>query len=366
MKLKIIILICLLNFLTACSNYFPDNDVPLNQWTDQDLLEKAKYDFDNKDYDASYRNLVILAKKNNKEALYALGYAYYNGLGVEKNNDTAQEYIRQSADQGYHPAIRALRQFQITNSTFVADAKSPSYISANSPESNNKITDNYKEYSKEDPKNNQLTQDQTNNAIDQLLEHSNNIKNTLNTIDNKTYDNIKNNNLAHGFGAFEKIQPVKSQITAQNKPKNTKITKNINPTKSFKIKPPVNHEFTQEIWPTEETDESPIEPSIAISKNIEKNSNWVKSQNPDHYTIQITASNSQEEIDKFINNNNLQNKVKTFSYLYNNQTWYGAGFGVYNKPSDAYQALLEDMPNEIKLKKPWVRQFKNIVPADVG
>lgn len=405
MKLKIPFI--LLAFaLTSCSQFPSDEEIPVTQWTDDQLFEKAKYDFDNQNYDQSRQNLETLAKKNNKEAQYALGYQYYYGLGVEKNNALAQDYIRQSADQGYKPAIRALRQFVINNSTFVVDTKTPSYLALNKSSNtadNNKvaIADSSSE---------------TNDSLDQLLEDSNN-KPKINTDTKTTLAKAEqaktfNSDDQHGFGEIapatpavvtpnpDSVKPKQPELkNSQHKLAKNTVNKNTAKTKpqaQVAQKPKTN--ATEGIWdntanldtdeavasviskidtdkPFQENEDailtSPLEDNavnkpIETSNSADAHSNWLKSQNPEHYTIQVTASSKKADIDKFIILNNLQNKANTFSYLYNNQTWYGAGFGSYNKPADAYQALLEDMPSNLKLKKPWVRQFKNIVPANAG
>ena len=424
MKLKILSAFLLLTSLNACSDYSQiDDDQRVR--TDQELFEKAKHDFDQQDYGQSHKSLKILAEKNNKEAMYALGYQYYYGLGVKKNSDAAQDYIRRSADLGYKPAIKALRQFNIANSTFVVDTKSSSYLAAN----NNAEIDNNKILAV-----NEIESNDTNLAIDQLLENADAAKNKNNSETVKLAD-ITPNNAAHGFGSDSLEKPKNSQETAietastEQQPevvmspktvKTAKLAKTKDKTKTTKIAAKSKPKASPDIWDSaikvsandakiinriaeaakikqtndlldedkisivntenqfkDTTEPESIEPIQAIqsisadnstepSVSLSKNLNWLQSQDPKDYTIQISASNNQAEIDQFIKNNNLQNKVRSFSYLYNNQTWYGAGYGVYTKPSDAYQALLEELPAELKIKKPWVRQFKNIVPANVG
>ncbi len=398
MKLKIIPALFILISLTACSENFSLTEEQQLQLTDDQRIEKAKYDFDQKDYDASLKNLKLLAEKNNKEAMYALGYQYYYGLGVDKNNVIAQDYIRKSADLGYKPAIRALRQFMIAKSTFVVDTKKPSYLAFKdngadlSNSSNNKIIDN--------------NDDDTNAAIDQLLEDTKTVKQE--PLQSKT-------KITHGFGFDEaKITEAASTTEVSEKASITKKTELREKKRPIKVAAkPKNKSKATDIWDSSikvsandakiinkiaeaakakqlkevaEFNDEPDEDKISIvdtenkfkdttepENNIvtslvdaTKPTGWLQQQNPSDFTIQINASNNRSDIEQFITNNNLQNKVKAFSYLYNNQTWYGAGYGVYNKPSDAYQALLEELPADIKIKKPWVRQFKNIVPANVG
>lgn len=103
------------------------------------------------------------------------------------------------------------------------------------------------------------------------------------------------------------------------------------------------------------------EPKIASTKNLKNiNKNWLNKQGANNYTIQVLADDNLEAIEKFISQNNLENKLMPFSYYYKDKLWYGAGFGVFTNSQDAYYAMLNDLPSTLTSKKPWVRQFKNI------
>lgn len=54
------------------------------------------------------REMISLAEKGDKVALANLGYAYYEGFGVEKDYSMAFEYYLKSASQGYGRAMNGL------------------------------------------------------------------------------------------------------------------------------------------------------------------------------------------------------------------------------------------------------------------
>jgi len=59
-------------------------------------------------YDQALAPLSKLAREDNAEAQYALGYMYFYGLGTKKNDYLARRLIQHSADLGYPPAQQAI------------------------------------------------------------------------------------------------------------------------------------------------------------------------------------------------------------------------------------------------------------------
>lgn len=42
--------------------------------------------------------------------MFMLGVCYYDGIGIEKNQTTGKELIRQAAEKGYQPAIETFKK----------------------------------------------------------------------------------------------------------------------------------------------------------------------------------------------------------------------------------------------------------------
>lgn len=80
--------------LSACSTTSP--------------VDKGAAEFNQKDYRAAFADLLPQAQKGNSQAQYAVGYLYYNGLGVDKDLQQAQVWFHKAADQGNAKAVKAL------------------------------------------------------------------------------------------------------------------------------------------------------------------------------------------------------------------------------------------------------------------
>lgn len=102
--------------------------MPLTKWSTKQLVTKGKTEFANKNYSQSIKYLHEAAKRDDKEALYALGYIQYHGLSVPNNPKFAQDLIRRSAELQYEPAIKAQRLFLSTRSQFTVDSETPAYL----------------------------------------------------------------------------------------------------------------------------------------------------------------------------------------------------------------------------------------------
>ena len=75
----------------------------------------AKANFAVKNYALSFNHLLPLAEKGDKNAQYALGYLYYYGYGVDRNETLAMSWISKAAKQGLVQAIEAKRQLQVSS-----------------------------------------------------------------------------------------------------------------------------------------------------------------------------------------------------------------------------------------------------------
>lgn len=68
------------------------------------------------DYARSISRLTPLAEKGQANAQYSLGYMYYNGLGVPRNDTVALKWLVSAAQQGNKNAIEALRRIALAGS----------------------------------------------------------------------------------------------------------------------------------------------------------------------------------------------------------------------------------------------------------
>ena len=75
----------------------------------QFILAQAKQAFQEQNYQQVFQLLFPLATIGNDQAQYTLGYLYYHGLGVEKSDSQAMNWIQRAASQGNPKAIEALK-----------------------------------------------------------------------------------------------------------------------------------------------------------------------------------------------------------------------------------------------------------------
>lgn len=75
-------------------------------------VQSGKAAFDSGDFKRAFVQLLPLAVKCSPEAQYAVGYMYYYGLGVEPHKESGIFWIKQSAEQMYRPAIKAIQMIE--------------------------------------------------------------------------------------------------------------------------------------------------------------------------------------------------------------------------------------------------------------
>lgn len=75
-------------------------------------VQSGKATFNLGNFKQAFAQLMPLAVKGSCEAQYAIGYMYYYGLGVEPHKESAVFWIKQSADQMYRPAVKAMKMLE--------------------------------------------------------------------------------------------------------------------------------------------------------------------------------------------------------------------------------------------------------------
>jgi TPR repeat protein len=76
-------------------------------------LEEGKANFKAKHYATAYRQLLPLAVKGKTEAQYAIGYMYYYGKGIDRNEELAENWLGKAARKGDSRAIAALKDLSL-------------------------------------------------------------------------------------------------------------------------------------------------------------------------------------------------------------------------------------------------------------
>lgn len=96
-SLQIIVALCLSLGITGCSSIKSCED-----------YQAAKVNFAEGNYKKSFRFLLPLAAECQPRAQYAIGYMYYYGYGVPRDEEAGFYWIKAAAKQCYQPAIDAL------------------------------------------------------------------------------------------------------------------------------------------------------------------------------------------------------------------------------------------------------------------
>jgi len=86
---------------------------------------------------------------------------------------------------------------------------------------------------------------------------------------------------------------------------------------------------------------------------------WVASQDPNYYTLQLASSTNQQLIEKYYNENNLDGRAGYYRSKREGEEWYALVYGAYPSVQDAKDAI-ETLPDDLKKWSPWVRNIKSI------
>jgi TPR repeat protein len=86
---------------------------------------------------------------------------------------------------------------------------------------------------------------------------------------------------------------------------------------------------------------------------------WIASQNPGHYTLQLASSTNEKLIKKYYIENALYGKAGYYRSLRGGEYWFALVYGVYPSVNDAKEAI-NNLPPDLKKWSPWVRNIRSI------
>lgn len=96
--------------------------------------------------------------------------------------------------------------------------------------------------------------------------------------------------------------------------------------------------------------------SLPVSTGKIKREDWVMQQHPKTYTLQLSSLLSENEVLKFINDNNLGDNAAYIKVVVKGTTRYTALYGVYKTYEQAQNAA-QNLTKSLQQIKPWVRNF---------
>jgi TPR repeat protein len=103
---KVLIILCAVFFLQGCASAVMSQE-----------FQQGKLEFRNGDYQTAFKILLPIAVNGNKEAQYAVGYMYYNGMGVSQDSVSGLFWMERAAAKGYTPAAEALNKLHAESVT---------------------------------------------------------------------------------------------------------------------------------------------------------------------------------------------------------------------------------------------------------
>jgi len=86
---------------------------------------------------------------------------------------------------------------------------------------------------------------------------------------------------------------------------------------------------------------------------------WIRQQKPDHYTLQLFALSSEQNINNYIKKYGIESQAAYFKTLRDGKTLYVLVYGSYKDKSSASQAAGQ-LVKTLKQAKPWARKFSII------
>ena len=123
---------------------------------------------------------------------------------------------------------------------------------------------------------------------------------------------------------------------------------------------PVKAAPHEEQPPSETTTARMEEIPKAVSRPVPsegiKREDWVFSQNPASYTLQLSSVLNEQDIVKFIRENNIVSESAYIKVVVKGTTRYTAVYGVYATYDEAQKAI-QQLPAKVRDGKPWIRNF---------
>jgi DamX protein len=129
----------------------------------------------------------------------------------------------------------------------------------------------------------------------------------------------------------------------------------------LRVDNPASAEFaaTTEPQPTETTGDSLINPSLLLSVDDVKGEDWLLTQHPQTYTLQVLGAHDPLTLKTFLRHHALTD-IALFKTDYRDRDWYVLLHGIYPDRSQAMLAL-QALPSDLRqATRPWPRTLASI------
>ena len=262
-------------------------------------LEKATAAYSRKDYPLAAELLEPLANEGDGYAQYALGYMYYNGLGVPRNQQRAHQLLNASASNGNKNAIEALRLI----ATVSGDSSS-----------------------------------ETTEAPDTNIAANTAMTSAPPSSEESVVSKVKVNK------ADEKL-PEKNQSMEEP---DLSTTADVPEETAMKM--------STEQTPAEKPADDDFEKLAENESSLTKSEKWIVLQPDEYYTIQLLASGREAAMRQYIIDNDLQDSAIYYKSRTNSTDLFILVQGSFESFSEAKKTI-SLLPPEVQKAKPWVRSI---------
>ena len=167
---------------------------------------------------------------------------------------------------------------------------------------------------------------------------------------------------------LEKLQPIQEEVQAEpDKPKTLELAKTTEPQAAeITPKPIVAKPYVAplvlgplQIEESPTADEKQKKTEKVIEKTLPFAPDWLLTQDPDAYTIQIVASPNQESLFAFANKNFANKQTAYYQKTNQEKQWYILLYGIFTTRDEALTAI-ETLPADIQKNQPYPLQIKQI------
>ncbi len=310
-----LVLVALLSvfFLTGCAKHpkADSYDTPAGSFKNTKACKANEF---LQRYDCSLDRVEQAAENNDPDAMYALGYMYYYGLGTVRDQETAIVWIKRAAGQNQPLAIQAMKmirkkQFSHTGQVTMAMNATKKTIPNTDPTPKRVRSPYIQQFTKK--------------------------------AQPKSGPQVHPVHMAKAPMPAAQIHAAK---VAAAKPATAQ------PVIKHVMHEPVASGNHSSNWAGADVPVSGVVASHATDKS---------DQSKKHYTLQIMAAHHIDIIKQFLSNNELGKQASYYHTYYQNKNWYVLIYGDYPSVKLAKQAI-PSLPLNVQRMHPWVKSYRTV------
>lgn len=111
--------------------------------------------------------------------------------------------------------------------------------------------------------------------------------------------------------------------------------------------------------PDSTTSTTTEESQAEAQSSVLESPTWILVQDPDRFTVQMSASTDRDSVENFMTRNNLPGPNSIFSFNRNGATWYALVHGLFRNVPEARTAL-KALPEGALRNQPWIRRIGQV------